>query len=230
MRQLPLALQLPDTAAFANFVPGPNGACVQALRRAAVKGAARGIYLYAVAGSGRSHLLQAACREARGHGRSAAYVPLAAPEVAPALLEGLEGLDLLCLDDLDAVAGSPAWEQALFRLYEGLQEQGGTWVAAGPGTPAALGLCLPDLASRLAWGSIFRLRPLDDDDRREVLRQRARLRGVELPPETARYLLHHFARDLPALCRYLDRLDRASLAAARGRLTIPFVKRVLAGG
>ena len=58
--------------------------------------------------------------------------------------------------------------------------------------------------------------------------RRARLRGLELPPETGRYLLNHYRRDMASLCALLDELDLASLAAQR-RLTIPFVKGILSG-
>jgi DnaA family protein len=52
------------------------------------------------------------------------------------------------------------------------------------------------------------------------------LRGFELPDETAQYLLRRLPRDMATLCRFLDELDEASLAAQR-RLTVPFVKEVM---
>jgi len=73
---------------------------------------------------------------------------------------------------------------------------------------------------------VFRLEPLDDEDRILALRLRAGHRGLELPDETARYLLRRLPRDMRALCEWLDRLDIASLAAQK-RLTVPFVRGVL---
>jgi DnaA family protein len=55
---------------------------------------------------------------------------------------------------------------------------------------------------------------------------RARGRGLELPDETAQFLLRRFPRDLPTLFALFDTLDTASLIEQR-RLTIPFVKSVL---
>ena len=143
------------------------------------------------------------------------------------MLEGLERADLVCLDDVDALAGAQEWEQAVFALYNGLREHGGRLLAAGPVPPAALPLELEDLRTRLAWGLVYQLQPLDDEDKLRGLQQRARERGLELPDAVARYLLQRCRRDMASLLHCLDELDRASLAAQR-RLTIPFVKEVMA--
>ena len=109
--QLPLGLRLPDTARLDNFVPGPNAEILAAVRHCATAPGAAMLYLAGPAGSGRTHLLQAACRAAQSAGLPAAYVPLAErATLAPALLEGLEDYALVALDDIDAVAGDTAWE------------------------------------------------------------------------------------------------------------------------
>ena len=68
---------------------------------------------------------------------------------------------------------------------------------------------------------------LDDAGRHELLRLRADRRGLQLDPATIDWLLRRVDRDVPALTALLDRLDRASLASQR-RLTVPFVRQVLA--
>ena len=59
-----------------------------------------------------------------------------------------------------------------------------------------------------------------------ALRSRAAQRGLELPEETAEYLLRRMPRDLASLYGVLDKLDEASLMAQR-RLTVPFIRDVL---
>ena len=86
---------------------------------------------------------------------------------------------------------------------------------------------MPDLASRLDWGRVVGLLPLDDADKLRALQLRAQLRGLSLSDDVGRYLLQHLARDMRSLCHALERLDRASLVAQR-RLTLPFIKQVLA--
>jgi DnaA family protein len=92
--------------------------------------------------------------------------------------------------------------------------------------PANLPIQLADLKSRLAWGVIYQLERLDDDQCVSALKLRARYRGLEMPDATARFLMRRLPRDISTLCDWLDRLDIASLAAQR-RLTVPFVRGVL---
>jgi len=80
--------------------------------------------------------------------------------------------------------------------------------------------------SRLQACTVFQLRLLSDDDKQKLLQQKARVRGLDLPDEVARYLLNRQQRDIRALVSTLDILDKASMVHQR-RLTIPFVKDVL---
>jgi DnaA family protein len=73
---------------------------------------------------------------------------------------------------------------------------------------------------------VFRLHSLDDEERAAALRLRAHHRGLDLPGETARYLLKRSRRDMRTLYALLDALDTAALSQQR-RLTIPFVRTVL---
>jgi DnaA family protein len=85
---------------------------------------------------------------------------------------------------------------------------------------------LPDLQSRLARLATFQVNALGDDERVQALQLRARHRGLDLPDETARFLLSRSRRDMASLYGVLDKLDSEALRAKR-RLTIPFVKEVL---
>jgi DnaA family protein len=89
--------------------------------------------------------------------------------------------------------------------------------------PAALPIVLPDLVSRLEQCTRLPLEPLDEAGRREVLRQRAARRGLELDEPVLDYLFRRVGRDLAGLTALLDRLDRESLAAQR-RITVPFLR------
>lgn len=228
--QLPLNVRLRDSSSFDNYWSGRNREAVASLRAALdalVGGRHRPealIYLWGEPGTGRTHLLEAACHMAHAHGRSAAYVPLAeARALAPTLLEDREMTALVCLDDLDAIVGEAGWERALFALTERLRTSRGTLVVSARRGPAQLGVALPDLASRLAWGLVYQLHGLSDDDKLDAIRLRAQRRGLELSEEVTRYILHRYARDLHSLFSLLDRLDQASLAQQR-RITIPFLR------
>ena len=228
MRQIPLGVRLPDRAVFTSYLPARNAqplAHLQRLAPPAARGAAL-TWLCGPGGSGKTHLLQATCAAASEHMRSG-YVPLAAvARLGVGVLEGLPQLQCLCLDDVDRVAGQPAWERGIFALLTELQESGGTLLLSAQAPPALVDWTLPDLGSRCAAGAVFQLRALDEQEQHAALELRARLRGFELPQETWQWLRRRFPRDMRTLYELLDTLDEAALAAQR-RLTVPFIREVL---
>lgn len=225
--QLPLPISLEEGATFESFFATANQPAVQALALVARSGGERALFLWGGDGRGKSHLLQAACRLANAVGRRAMYLPMAqAVLLDPEVVQNLESYQLVCVDDVDRTAGIEPWQRALLALFDPLAARGGALVAAARTAPGAIKRLLPDLASRLAWGAVFQLAPLSDEEKIAALQQRAARRGLELPEETARYLLKRQQRDMRTLCATLDALDVASLAAQR-RLTLPFVRAVL---
>ncbi|MEK7322433.1 MAG: DnaA regulatory inactivator Hda [Pseudomonadota bacterium] len=225
--QLPLGVRLRAGAAFANYHSGPNRQALALVQQAVTAGDEPCLYLWGGAGTGKTHLLQAACHVIAARAAPVAYLPFAeAAHFTPALLDGLEQLSWVVLDDLDHIAGDAAWETALFHLYNRVREAGGHLLMAARGNPASLPLSLPDLRSRLAWSLVLQLHELSDDDKAEALRIQARQRGMEMPVEVAVFLLRRCRREMHALFELLELLDHASLAAQR-KLTVPFVKSVL---
>jgi DnaA-homolog protein len=220
MKQLALAMRLRAGAVFESFAPGQNGEVITALRKADTTP----LWLWGTHGSGKTHLLQAVCAAA---GEGAAYFPLASPaSVPPEALAGFERTRVLCVDDVDAVAGDQAWEQALFRLFNEASELGTRLIFAAAVPPRQAAWRLEDWRSRAAACVVYQLRELDDSGRIEALRLRAAQRGLELPYETSEYLLKRLPRDLPSLFDILDELDEASMIAQR-RLTVPFIRAAL---
>ena len=209
-------------------MPARNRELIAALREITQgKASAGAIFLWGRSGAGKTHLLQAACRQVGELGMSAMYLPLAELRDEPeSVLEGMDALALVCLDDLECIFGIPRWEEALFHFYNRAFEKGVQLIFAADSAPAQARIQMPDLASRLAWGFVYRVHELDDREKVLALRRRAHERGFELPENVAVYLINHYPRDTRALFELLDELDAASLAAQR-KLTVPFVRTLL---
>lgn len=227
-QQLTLAMPLNHTATLAEFIWGENTLLQQQLSLSLYQGGERFFYLWGEASVGKSHLLQALCQAMTEAGKSAAYLSLSLlNEWGPDSIEGLEHHDLLAIDEIDAIAGKPDWEEALFHLYNRLRDQGKTVVLiAGRTTPAASAIAMPDLRSRLAWGLIFQMKELSDALKLRALQQHAQKRGFHLSEDAGLFLISRSARNMHALHDILNRLDKASLEAQR-KITIPFIKAVL---
>lgn len=223
--QIPLALKFPPDRQFSDFHGNVE-------IRQAVEAVARGeggdwLYIAGPAGSGKSHLLLAACAQVRRLQHAASYLPVAS--VAGRLGQMLEGQDatgLLCLDGIESIAGNRDDEVALFHFHNSMRQRGGQMIYAATAMPLALGIGLPDLVSRLEQCTRLALQAPDEATRRSVLRERAARRGLELDDAVLDFLFKRVGRDLVSLTALLDKLDRASLATQR-RITVPFVRSVL---
>lgn len=227
--QLALGIGPEKTLRFDNFYTiAANRLLVNQLKLQAEGEGEQWVLVHGTAESGRSHLLQASCHRAASAGLATSYIPLrefvdADPQ---AVLEGAEQVDLVCLDDLDAVIGMARWEEALFHLYNRALHSGTALQVASRFPAGALPCGLPDLHSRLKSFSVYQLAALSEEQRLEALIFRATGLGMELGQEVAEYLYHRAARNLTTLFDILDQLDRESLRHQRS-LTKPFVKSTL---
>lgn len=221
-QQLTLGLRLRDDATFDNYFADQNNQVVHSLQEQNEPY----VFLFGTKGSGKSHLLQAACHEVGKNNLPVVYLPLNEEGLMPAMLDGLENMSLIALDDIDSVMNNSDWEDALFKLYNRVREKGGSMIVSSNEPLASLNINLADLRSRLSWGPIFQLNSLTDKDKQSALQQRAKNRGLELSDEVVTYLLKHSSRDMNSLFALFEKLDKASMVEKR-KITIPFIKDYL---
>lgn len=226
-QQLALSIQLNDEATLDDFCWGENILLQQQLAQTIQGEEPRIVYLWGEKGCGKSHLLQACCH-ASSLDRPAIYLPLLTlKEWGPSILDDLETQALLCIDDLDTIAGDKSWEESLFHLFNRIKDNENTClIFASQYSPRQIPIVLPDLKSRLSWALIAHLETLSDEDKISTLYLRAQKRGFELPLSVAQFLVNRSKRSMHDLQELLDKLDKASLIAQR-KITIPFVKQWL---
>ena len=224
--QLPLSISLRDDASFENFYASINKGVISQIEKSVIADNSEGsIYLWGAESVGKTHLLEAACQRAAKLNLSAAYVPLKySQDFKTSILDNLETCQLICIDDVDTIAGQDVWEQALFYLYNRAYERGVQMIFSATQNVKDSNIALADLVSRLSWGFVFHIQTLSDEDKAAALQLRAHLRGFDLPDKVVNYVLRRFPRDMNALFGLLDELDKASLTAKR-KLTVPIVKQ-----
>ncbi len=222
--QIPFSFRLLELFTFDNFVVGSNQVIVQQLQQQLTPTGDPLVYLWGVEGAGCSHLLQAACQQATAQQKTAIYLPMnEIRNFDPAMLQGVEGVDLICIDHLQAVVGEVEWEEALFHLFNRVLQQQSALLVGATQPPRGIGIQLPDLLSRLASCAVFQVSPLNDEEKTVLLQEKAAEKGIELSAEAAHYILNRSERSTGRLLDILDRLDHSSLSAGR-KLTIPFIK------
>lgn len=201
MRQLLLDIQPLAPATLENFIAGSNQEALHSLNMA-IEGAneARFIYLWGAPGSGKSHLLQA-CND----------------------LALARNLPLSVVDNVNTLDEEAQIE--LFNYFNQLRASGGILITSGNAAPTQMGL-RDDLATRLAWGLVYQLHPLSDEEKAKALKTHAKERGMKLPDEVVEYCLRYLRRDLPTLMAVLNALDKWSLTEKKP-VTVPLLKKLL---
>ncbi len=230
MNELPGQLAFPlsgnDKASFNNYWHGHNTELVTALESSVTIGEPKLIYFYGPSGVGKSHLLFAAMRLAKSEVINTSYLSLSDEYVTANMLAVADVKHIVCVDDIDAWAGDRDKERALFTLFEQIKHAGGQLIISSNKPPEVAGFIIKDLVSRLSSGLIYALHELNDEQRFEALKMRAKAKGLSISDDAVRYLQSRWSRDTGELFEVLEKIDYASLVEQR-RVTIPFLQNLL---
>lgn len=225
--QLPIEFEHWGNQSFADFYPANNRAVLAHLQQAVNGTGDNLVFLWGESGHGKTHLLHACCEAAHNLKLSCVYLDLDTALLTLDSFNGLEHFDMVCLDNVQAICGNHSLELGFFHFFNRRHERQHRLIMAADSAANNLPVNLPDLKTRLNWGLPLKLQALDDEDKLALLTFKAQKLGFDMPAKTARFLLTHYDRRLPALWSALDKLDCASLSAQR-KLTVPFLKEVLA--
>lgn len=226
--QQALNLKLTQANTFETYYPGSDPTLISVLKNVAVGVLEEPqIFLWGVAKTGKTHVLQAMCGEASAAHKRAMYLPLKdLLNQLPDSISELQNLDLVCIDDVQVIAKNAAWEKALFNFINHHRSQKTTIVISSQYAPSEDLFDLPDLNSRAVWGPVYKLTPPEEQKLEEALSFHAKVRGLELTQEVKSYLLTRYQRDVSTLVGIIEMLDQASLQEQR-KVTIPFLKKTL---
>lgn len=181
-----------------------------------------GIFVWSGDGLGKSHLLQAVCTSV---GRNASYIPLTQVlDVPPgALLDGVESSGIVLIDDVQAAISSKEWQEGLFHCFNRCVDTGTPLVVSSGVGASGLSELLPDLSSRLALLTGFRLPSWEMEAFELLLIRLASHRGLRLTMEVARYMARRLRQTPREALVAIQQIERSSLIEQRVP-TIPFLK------
>lgn len=226
--QLTLPLHTYEDKALNNFISSGNELCINTITNSFNQSGMRFFYLWGKNAVGKTHFLKACINEFSQKYLQAAYIPLDKKEnFSPEILENLENFDLICIDNIQKIAGIKIWEDAIFTLFNNIQAHNKTLLIISANHNANnINIKLPDLKSRLNSGQTYQINELNDEAKALVLLDILKKRGLEVGSEVINYLLKNSDRNLKQLINSLNALDIASLQEKR-KITIPFLKNTL---
>jgi len=225
--QLLLPVSITSTHTFDSFVNSEDVLLVEQLQQAIVKPEFTSLYIAGAQGTGKTHLLNACCHAANESDKTSILLPLEQMLTMSAqVIDGMEDIDLVCIDNIELLKGNMEWQTAIFNLFNALMQNNSTLVIAGSDTSNNLQLELPDLASRMQWATPFQLHQLSEQDKTVALIHHAHLMGFELSEDVAKFMLARLPRKMDFLMQALNTLAKQSIEKQRV-VTVPFVKEVL---
>jgi len=225
-RQLPLQFEFQSNQNFNTFYPGNNVEVISHLQQL-FKHTEQQIFLWGEIGTGKTHLLQAICQQSSQHQQSSFYFCFEDTQLPDSeMLNGLENFDIVCFDNIEKIAGNKQWEHAFFNFFNSHRDNNKQLILSANCPPKYLTIELPDLKTRMSWGLTLKIIPLTDEQQLNALIYKANDLGFEIPVNVGKFLITHYARDLPSIWILLDKIDHATLSAKR-KLTIPFLKQIM---
>lgn len=216
-----------------NFITGENASLIEHVRQllSAQNENQQGqgiIFVHGAMGTGKTHLLLACHQRAETSQKSCQYIDMQELRIMPsAIIQDVGLVDVLCIDNIDAVSNDHEWQVQIFdQINRFIENNGRCLMIAAKASVHACEFSLPDLASRLMWGTTFFLHELSEQDKVTALTQHFKERGIGVQKDAILFLMKRTQRDMHKLMHLVERLDRLSLQSQR-KLTIPFIKQSL---
>ena len=185
------------------------------------------LLIYGNSKTGKSFLLQALCNYFSEENKLSLYVPLKELNSDDSkILDDLDSLDLVCVDDLETVAGNNEWETALFNLINNSLLSKCRIVFCSNVNPSLIKFELNDLSSRIKKINQIKVYPIKQDNLPEAIKFLANLRSIKIGNKEISYLINHTKRSMGDLVAHINKLDKLSMQLKR-KITIPLIKKVI---
>ena len=153
------------------------------------------VYLYGESSSGCSHLAKATCMYHVG--MQSIYLPISSLNgLDRSMLEGINQIDLVCVEDIDCLDNNKAQQVLLFDLINLCQSYQVALLITAHMKPDEMIGWLPDLKTRLQAMCNWQLPSLSDDQKANVLITWLKRQNMYVDDDVILYVFKNITRDL----------------------------------
>ncbi len=188
---------------FDHFVVGPSNRLAQAAAQAVAKSPGRAynpFFVHGDVGLGKTHLLQSICLRIRESQPNAVIYYTSCEGFMTQFMDSVrEGLltrfrhkfrhvDVLVIDDIHFLAKRDRTQEEFFHTFNSLYQSHKQIILSSDAPPEEIPDLEDRLVSRFKWGLVTELAPPCYETRVEILKNKSRLRGLEMPDDAACYI------------------------------------------
>lgn len=176
------------------------------------------IYLFGVAGSGKTHLMQAAVSALREAGGKILYVTseLFTEHLVSAIRSGemqrfrsfYRNIDALFIEDIEVFSGKGATQEEFFHTFNSLHTEGKLIVVSSTCAPADLKAMEERLISRFEWGLAVPVHPLNKDGLRSFLSRQMEQLNIRIEDTALDFLITSLSSQVKSLIHALNLLSK----------------------
>lgn len=196
----PHSLVLNPDYVFENFVVGPGSRLAHAAAVAVAEKPGRAYNPYFVHGDvglGKTHLLQAICLRIKQAEPAARIFYTSCEGFMTQFMEAVQAgemtafrhtfrdVDVLAIDDVHFLAKRDRTQEEFFHTFNSLYQAHKQIILSSDAPPEEIPDLEDRLVSRFKWGLVASVAPPCYETRVEILKQKARLRGFEIPDDVA---------------------------------------------
>ncbi len=197
------ALVINPDYAFENFVIGPNNRLAHAAARAVVEKPGRAynpLFIHGGVGLGKTHLLQAICLKMVEHTPSTALYYISCEGFRSQYTASLQAtqlaefrhrfrdVDVLVVDDIHFLTKQDNSQEEFFHTFNSLYQSGKQIILSSDAAPEEILHLEERLVSRFKCGLVTQIQAPGYESRVEIIKKKARLRGIDLPEDVAGYV------------------------------------------
>ena len=237
-----LSADLDPRFTFENFVVGkPNELAYAAARRVAdtETPAFNPLFLYGGVGLGKTHLMHAIAWHIRTHYPNRSVIYMSAERFmyqfvralrfkdTVAFKEQFRSVDVLMIDDVQFIGGKDSTQEEFFHTFNALVDRNRQVIISADKSPQDLDRMEERLRSRLGWGLVADLHPVNYELRLGILHAKAEKTGCLVPDKVMEFLAHKISSNVRELEGALNRIVAHAQLVGR-TISLEMTQEVLA--
>lgn len=215
---------------FDNFVIGPGNRLAHAAAMGVAERPGRAynpMFVHGGVGLGKSHLLQAVCLRIAETSPGAAMYYTSCEGFMTQFIEAVQAgrmadfrhrfrdVDVLVVDDIHFLAKRDRTQEEFFHTFNALYQANKQIILSSDAPPEEIPDLEERLVSRFKWGLVTKIEPPDYETRVEIVKAKARIRGLDLPDDVACFIAERIKSNIRELEGAVTKLQIQSKVEGR---------------